>query len=259
MDIKINEQIAFLRKQRGMTQEELALTLGVTNQSVSKWENNICCPDIQLLPKIAELFNVSVDSLLGYKAQPNNQDIILLLKDNFNSLSESERADFTFRTATALHTLILSDYLTESDNPISGWDINSAMDHAAKSEWNYSCVYAPEITTTMSKGSVFFSDNKNICFSGLDINKVCCIAKAFSQIDNLKIATALYQLTVFSEDIFVSIKEISEKAGLSEEKVTACIFGDLFKFLLEEENKESRFRFDGMYMNILPIFMLLRT
>ena len=41
MDIKLNEQIVFLRKQRGMTQEELALTLGVTNQSVSKWENNI--------------------------------------------------------------------------------------------------------------------------------------------------------------------------------------------------------------------------
>lgn len=259
MDIIINEQIAFLRKQRGITQEELALALGVTNQSVSKWENDICCPDIQLLPKIADFFNVSVDALLGYKTPSENEDVILQLKEFFNSLSENGKTDFAFRAVTALHALILSDYLVVSDNPVSGWDINIAMENAAKSEWGYSCVSVPEITTTMSKGSVFFSNNKNICFSGLDINKVCCITQAFSHIDNLKIAAALYQLTVSSEDIFVSIKEISEKAGLSEEKVTACIFGDLFKFLLEEENKESRFRFNGMYMNILPILSLLRT
>lgn len=259
MDIKLNEQIAFLRKQRGMTQEELALTLGVTNQSVSKWENNICCPDIQLLPKIAELFNVSVDALLGYKTPSENEDVILQIKEKFSSLPEKDKSDFVFRAAAALHVLVLSNYLEGANNPLSDFNFDEAMKHSAKSEWGYSCVSAPEITTTMNKGSVFFSDNKDIRFSGLDLNKICCITKAFSLPDNLKTAAALYHLTVSSEDIFASIKEISEKAGLSEEKVTACIFGELFKFLLEEENKESRFRFDGMYMNILPILMLLRT
>ena len=45
--IKINEQIAFLRKQKGLTQEELANALGVTNQAVSKWESAQCCPTLQ--------------------------------------------------------------------------------------------------------------------------------------------------------------------------------------------------------------------
>ena len=63
MNNKINEQITFLRKRMNLTQDELANKLGVTNQAVSKWENNICCPDILLLPKIAELFGVSIDSL----------------------------------------------------------------------------------------------------------------------------------------------------------------------------------------------------
>ena len=64
--IKINEQIAFLRKQKGLTQEELANALGVTNQAVSKWESAQCCPDIQLLPDLAKIFDVSIDELIGY-------------------------------------------------------------------------------------------------------------------------------------------------------------------------------------------------
>ena len=78
--LKINEQIAFLRKQKGLTQEELANALGVTNQTVSKWESAHCCPDIQLLPTIAEMFDVSVDELLGYQPASTASDIILEIR-----------------------------------------------------------------------------------------------------------------------------------------------------------------------------------
>ena len=60
---KINEQIASFRKQKGLTQEELANALGVTHQAESKWESAHCCPDIQLLPAIAALFDAK---LIGY-------------------------------------------------------------------------------------------------------------------------------------------------------------------------------------------------
>ncbi len=64
-DKTMGERIAFLRRKNSMTQEELAEKLGVSAQAVSKWENNVCCPDIALLPKIAALFEVSTDMLLG--------------------------------------------------------------------------------------------------------------------------------------------------------------------------------------------------
>ena len=65
MSLKINEQIVALRKQKGITQGELAEVIGVSNQSVSKWESGQCCPDIQLLPDLADYFGVSVDELMG--------------------------------------------------------------------------------------------------------------------------------------------------------------------------------------------------
>ena len=65
--MKLHEQIFVLRKSMGVTQEELARVLGVTNQAVSKWESAQCSPDIQLLPDIADYFGVSVDELMGHE------------------------------------------------------------------------------------------------------------------------------------------------------------------------------------------------
>ena len=60
----IGKQIATLRKGRGVKQEELATYVGVSTQAVSKWENG-GVPDTELLPKIADFFEVSIDKLFG--------------------------------------------------------------------------------------------------------------------------------------------------------------------------------------------------
>lgn len=62
------EIIAAYRKKLGMTQEALANQLGVTNQAVSKWESGQSCPDISLLPRLADLFGISIDELFGRAA-----------------------------------------------------------------------------------------------------------------------------------------------------------------------------------------------
>lgn len=63
-DILCNS-ISALRKKLGLTQDALAGKLGVTFQAVSKWENGQSCPDIDLLPKLADIFGVSIDELFG--------------------------------------------------------------------------------------------------------------------------------------------------------------------------------------------------
>lgn len=73
--LRIAETIVRLRKQKGITQDELATFLGVTKASVSKWENGQSMPDIILLPEIATYFDISVDELIGYQPQLSREQI----------------------------------------------------------------------------------------------------------------------------------------------------------------------------------------
>ena len=62
-EINISNNIAELRKKKGITQEQLAMALNISPQAVSKWETNTSQPDTQMLPYIAEYFEVSIDYL----------------------------------------------------------------------------------------------------------------------------------------------------------------------------------------------------
>lgn len=63
----MGEIISSLRREKGMTQKELADSLGLTDKAVSKWERDVACPDIGTLPRLAELLGVSVEELLQAK------------------------------------------------------------------------------------------------------------------------------------------------------------------------------------------------
>ena len=89
-----------------------------------------------------------------------------------------------------------------------------------------------------------------------DVRRIVSMIKPFGDAKNLKIATALYQLTVHSEDAYTTVELISDKSGVSHEKVQDCLEGDLSQFIIEKKGTESEFRFEGMYMNILPIISL---
>lgn len=66
----MGQRIAALRKARAMTQDALAQELGVSPQAVSKWEHDLSCPDIALLPRLAKVLGVSTDYLLGGEGLP---------------------------------------------------------------------------------------------------------------------------------------------------------------------------------------------
>ena len=66
----MGEIISTLRKEKGMTQKDIADRLGITDKAVSKWERDIAFPDTATIPKLAEVLGVSVEELLQAKAAP---------------------------------------------------------------------------------------------------------------------------------------------------------------------------------------------
>lgn len=107
MDIGMT--IKQLRRSKRMTQEELAEKLGITVQTVSRWENGINYPDLTMLPDLARLFEVTTDHLLGVKEAATSRKLVRTIEtfevdspEEANKLIQEFRM-MTFPKMTASH------------------------------------------------------------------------------------------------------------------------------------------------------------
>ena len=80
------------RKELRLTQEQLAQRMNVSPQAVSKWENS-SYPDGELLPKLAKVLNISLDTLFGIRIKDNDIDIESLISDEIRTVVPEKRAD----------------------------------------------------------------------------------------------------------------------------------------------------------------------
>ena len=77
MKLSLPSNISRLRKENAMTQEQLAEALGVTFASVSKWERGAATPELSLIAEMADLFEVSIDALIGYEFRNNGRNHVI--------------------------------------------------------------------------------------------------------------------------------------------------------------------------------------
>ena len=110
---KMGALIAKMRKEKGLTQKELALQLHVTDRAVSKWERGICCPDISLLEDLANILGVSISSLLN-----GEEEVESAIKTTITYATESrkqrikERVNFLFIVVIVFFLLLaISDFV----------------------------------------------------------------------------------------------------------------------------------------------------
>lgn len=95
MNETFGQRFQRLRKNLGLTQDEVSNKVNVTPQAISKWENDISIPDVSLLIELADLFNISVDELLGRETKKTTiaqgKDINkLVLKIQISSINKDK-------------------------------------------------------------------------------------------------------------------------------------------------------------------------
>lgn len=91
--MSIGKVIRKYRKEKNMTQEEMARLLGVTAPAVNKWENENSLPDIMLLAPIARLLGISLDTLLAFREELTKEEVNGII----NELDEKLKTDETSR------------------------------------------------------------------------------------------------------------------------------------------------------------------
>lgn len=110
-NISIGSLISRRRKEKNMTQNDLALKLNVTDKAVSKWERDICFPDVALLPEIAEILDL------------NLEDLILGRKKTSSNLFDLVLTAVSFAMGTAVFILSVLERLGFSNDSVQSIDL----------------------------------------------------------------------------------------------------------------------------------------
>lgn len=111
--------ISTLRKNAGLTQEQLGDKLGISYQAVSKWENGVSCPDISTLPLIADIFGTTIDELFGREVK--REEIAVLPQPEDEESKKSFLSDLMDRFTDGLKTHIV---ISTGDKNYSSRKIN---------------------------------------------------------------------------------------------------------------------------------------
>lgn len=110
-NISIGSLISNRRKEKNMTQNDLALKLNVTDKAVSKWERDICFPDVALLPEIAKILDL------------NLEDLILGRKRTSSNLFDLVLTAVSFAMGTAVFILSVLERLGLSNDSVQSIDL----------------------------------------------------------------------------------------------------------------------------------------
>ncbi|MBR3999741.1 MAG: helix-turn-helix transcriptional regulator, partial [Clostridia bacterium] len=114
MKLHLGENIRENRRRMGLTQEQLADRLGVSFQSVSRWENGTTYPDMELIPQIARLFRTTLDALVGFVPDYGNEKEKAAYEDVVETLGQTMKQN-DWNACIGLLQLIRNEYFNELD------------------------------------------------------------------------------------------------------------------------------------------------
>lgn len=210
--MKLNEQIAYFRKQKNMTQEELATRLGVTGQAVSKWESGQCCPDVSLLPTLADIFAVSIDTLMGREVQDDYADLYERVRAHFSTIPEDQLWRDAFRLSILLHECLCTNGYREnvpwSLEERHGWETTPR-------KWGLSARTEPDGTAVYAGSGIYMSYHATWKMPPMStLHHIAERLQSIADLSTLRVLYAVFDRTHGDMDSNISAADIADQTHL---------------------------------------------
>lgn len=215
MLLNIGETLAFLRKEKKITQQELADFVGVTKASVSKWENGQSYPDITLLPLLAAYFDQTIDELLNYQPQLTTHEIQRIYHSlqgdvkkapaetlvRFRNLVKRYYSCYPFLIQMSLFLLNHGDQLPYEEKNGYQSEAQQLLDHVIRQSQDPRIV--AEAEKLLAYISLIAGENERVLallgeWPPVEMPAAPLIAAAYQQQDPVK-ATAVMQSAIYQE------------------------------------------------------------
>ena len=128
----LKDNLKTLRKNKGLSQEELSIKLNVVRQTISKWETGLSVPDAEMLVKISELFETPVNEILGENLEEKETNDLKVISEKLEVINdqlskiqkEKRKRTITFLTIIDIFVISLFILLALLNKPYRSWDYN---------------------------------------------------------------------------------------------------------------------------------------
>lgn len=128
----LKDNLKTLRKNKGLSQEELSIKLNVVRQTVSKWEQGLSVPDAEMLISISEIFNIPVSTILGVNIDEKEKTDLKVISEKLEIINEQLSMQKKQRRKRTINFLIIIDVciilffilLAVLGSPYQNWDYN---------------------------------------------------------------------------------------------------------------------------------------
>ena len=128
----LKDNLKTLRKNKGLSQEELSIKLNVVRQTISKWETGLSVPDAEMLVTISELFETPVSEILGENIEKKEKDDLKVISEKLEVINEQLSNYQKEKRKKKIQALIIIDIsiillfilLAILDRPCQTWDYN---------------------------------------------------------------------------------------------------------------------------------------
>ena len=170
----LKDNLKTLRKNKGLSQEELSVKLNVVRQTVSKWEQGLSVPDAEMLISISEVFETPVSEILGESIEEKEKNDLKVISEKLEVINEQLAMKQKQKRKMLVNTLIVADVglillfilLTMLGSPYQNWDYSNPEWAVIGTIWHsFEWVYfkvAPlmVIVITAILGIIFVKRNK---------------------------------------------------------------------------------------------------